>query len=189
VPGVESEFFPAIEGISSGTNSHLLILGNPTVSSGYFYEAFTRNAALWTRFTISAFDTPNFAGCQTLEALLTLSDNDLDGDSWPMLVTRRWVSERYREWWNGTPENSPLWQARVLAEFPSSSSNALLSLAWLENARRAATDSRVGGEIIVGIDVAGQGETKRLQSPFAARQSSIRRRGPTAMRADRCWRG
>jgi phage terminase large subunit len=156
-PGIEQSFWPAVEGILAGGDTLLLLLGNPTVTGGYFYDAFTRNRATWKTFTISAFDTPNLAGL-TVEQLLALPDAALDDNSHPFLTTRRWVRERYGEWWNGSPEQSPLWQARVLGEFPSASSNALIPLAWLEAARRSAADP--GGDLIIGVDVAGPGRDK-----------------------------
>jgi hypothetical protein len=152
-PGIEGEFFPAIEGILAGANTHLVILGNPILSSGYFFEAF-RNAG-WTRFTISVWDTPNLQG-ETIESLFGMSDAELDDNSWPMLATKRWVVERHGEWFHGTVENSPLWQGRCLAEFPSSSSHALIPIDWLERARRPAMDN--GGEIICGLDPSGGGD-------------------------------
>lgn len=156
-PGIEPSFWPAVEGILAGGDTHLLALGNPTVSSGYFYDAFTRNRQAWTTFSISAFDTPNLAGL-VLDALLAQPDGALDDNPCPYLTTRRWVRERYAEWFNGSPENSPLWQSRVLGEFPSSSSNALIPLTALEHARRAPVDN--GADIIIGVDPAGPGRDK-----------------------------
>jgi phage terminase large subunit len=156
-PGIDESFWPAVEGILASGDSHLLLLGNPTVSSGFFHDAFGRNRAAWTAFTISAFDTPNLEGL-TLEALLALSDEALDENTHPYLTTRRWTRERYDEWYNGSPENSPLWQSRVLGEFPSSSSNALIPLTLLEAAQRPPIDA--GGDVIVGVDPAGPGKDK-----------------------------
>jgi hypothetical protein len=45
--------------------------GNPTVLSGAFFDAFTRERALWNCITIGAFDSPNLAGLD-LEQLLRL---------------------------------------------------------------------------------------------------------------------
>jgi phage terminase large subunit len=157
--GIDPSFWPAIEGILASGDSHLLLLGNPTVNSGYFYDAFTRNRAAWSTHTISAFDTPNLAGL-TLDELLTLPDAALDDNSHPFLTTRHWVRERYNEWFNGSPENSPLWQSRVLGEFPSASSNALIPLSLLEAARRAPVDP--GERVIIGIDPAGLGRDRTV---------------------------
>lgn len=69
------------------------------------------------------------------------------------------MKEKYFEWFNGSPETSPLWQARVLGEFPSSSSNALVPLSMLEAARRP-PDDRHDGRIVIGVDVAGPGRDR-----------------------------
>lgn len=159
-PGLEQSFWPSVEGILAGGDTHLLALGNPIVSSGYFYDAFSRNAAAWTKFTISAFDTPNLDGLD-LGTLLKLPDGELDDNSAPYLTTRRWVKERYAEWWTGSVENSPLWASRVLGEFPSSSSNALIPLSWLEHARRTAQDTP-GAPIVIGVDPAGPGRDRTV---------------------------
>ena len=163
--GIDPTFWPAVEGILASGDSHLLLLGNPTVSSGYFYDAFGRNRAAWSTFTISAFDTPNLAG-NSLERLLTMSDEDLDQNTHPFLTTRRWVRERFDEWYNGSPENSPLWQSRVLGEFPSASSNALIPLALLEAACRPPIDH--GDPITVGVDPAGPGRDRTVAVACAA---------------------
>ena len=117
--GIDPTFWPSVEGILASGDAHLLMLGNPTVSNGYFYDAFGRNRELWTTISISAFDTPNLAGI-SLERLLKMRDVELDTNSHPYLTTRRWVRDRFLEWYNETPANSPLWQSRVLGEFPES---------------------------------------------------------------------
>jgi hypothetical protein len=76
-PGIPGDFWPSIEGIVASGDSHLLLLGNPTLSGGYFYDAFGRNAAAWKRFSTSAFQTPNLEGIE-LNTLLGLPDDELD---------------------------------------------------------------------------------------------------------------
>jgi phage terminase large subunit len=72
-------------------------------------------------------------------------------------VTRRWVREKYDEWGPG----HPLWEARVLGQFPTQAEDALISLAWLEAAsRRPAEDT--GGPLAAGVDVAGPGEDETV---------------------------
>jgi phage terminase large subunit len=157
--GINPEFWPAVEGILASGDSHLLLLGNPTVNTGYFYDSFGRNRAAWRTFTISAFDTPNLAGI-SLERLLKMDDAELDDNSHPFLTTRRWVKDRWAEWFNGSPENSPLWQSRVLGEFPSASSNTLIPLTLLEAACRPAIDH--GDPVIIGVDPAGPGRDRTV---------------------------
>jgi len=101
-PGVMPEIWEAIEGIRAGGDVRVLALGNPLIASGPFYDAFTGNRDGWATFTISAFDTPNFAGV-SLEQILAMPDADLDVVSRPYLTTRRWVREKFAEWGRGHP--------------------------------------------------------------------------------------
>lgn len=156
-PGVRPDIWEAIEGARAGGDVRVLALGNPTIASGPFYDAFTRNRDGWRTFTISAFDTPNLAGL-TLPELLALPDAELDVCPRPYLVTRRWVREKYAEW---GPDH-PLWQARVLGEFPTQAEDALISLAWVEQAVRDPSPPETRGRLVAGIDVAGPGEDETV---------------------------
>ena len=165
-PGIDPKIWEAIEGARAGGDVRILAMGNPTVASGPFHEAFHGGRENWQLFTISAFDTPNFRGLKHSyeeagqivslgngdRELLTLTDDELDDNPLPYLTTRRWVRERWHEWGAG----HPLWEARVLGNFPSQSEDALLSLTWLEKAARS---TRKGlGTVKAGLDVAGPGE-------------------------------
>jgi hypothetical protein len=157
--GIDESFWPSIYGILAGGHARLLLLGNPTTTSGTFYDCFGRNRAAWRTFTISGFETPNMQGV-SLERLLAMSDDELDSNERGYLITRRWIRERYAEWFNSAEENSPLWQSRVLGIFPSESSNALIPLSALEAARKPADDSR--GDVTIGIDLAGPGRDRSV---------------------------
>jgi hypothetical protein len=74
----------------------------------------------------------------------------------PYLTTRRWVKEKYFEW---GPAH-PLWEARVLGNFPLQSEDALMSLAWLEAAKYR--EPRNEGPLHAGLDVAGPGESETV---------------------------
>jgi phage terminase large subunit len=154
-PGVSPGIYEAIEGIRAGGDVRVLALGNPTIASGPFYDAFTANRQGWNVISISAFDTPNLQGL-TLKSLLELSEEELNNNPVPYLTTRQWVKEKYQEWGLG----SPLWECRVLGNFPVQSDDALISLAWLETAR-----DREGGETgsyYAGLDVGGPGESETV---------------------------
>jgi hypothetical protein len=76
-PGVRPDIFEAIEGIRAGGDVRVLMLGNPTIASGPFYDAFGRERRTWQTFTIDAFATPNLAGVgiEDLRAI-PLDEND-----------------------------------------------------------------------------------------------------------------
>jgi hypothetical protein len=161
-PGLRGEIWEAIEGARAGGDVHVVALGNPTMTGGAFYEAFTTNRANWKTFTIDAFATPNLDGF-TLEYLRTLPP-DLPEDAEvfrycprPYLVTRRWVYERFWEW----GEKSPHWESRVRGEFPTQAEDALISLASLHAAQARAAIDR-GDKVQAGIDVAEAGEAETV---------------------------
>jgi len=160
-PGVRPEIYEAIAGIQAGGDVRALALGNPTISSGPFYDAFTVNREGWNLISISAFDTPNLKGI-TLDSLLRMTEHELDRNPCPSLTTRRWVREKYYEWGPG----HPLWESRVLGNFPVQSDRSLISLEWLEKARLreiepVAPDS-YNEDIYGGLDVAGPGEDETV---------------------------
>ena len=70
-PGIEPGIWDAIAGIMAGGKVHVVMAGNPTIPSGPFFDAFTKERGLWNCFTIDAFDSPNLKGL-TLEQLLRL---------------------------------------------------------------------------------------------------------------------
>ena len=137
---------------------HVLALGNPTDPTGPFADAWGIQAASWTRFTISAFETPNLDGLRR-EDLLALDDEALNRNVRPYLATRRWVREKWEEWGQ---HGSPLWDARVLGQFPVQTNEALYLLAWLEQARNRAPADAETQPIEAGIDVAGPGEAETV---------------------------
>ena len=153
-PGVLPAIYEAIEGIRAGGDVRVLALGNPVISSGPFYDAFTSSREGWSLITISAFDTPNLQGI-TVEELLEMSEKKLDENPRPYLTTRRWVKEKYFEWGPG----HPLWESRVLGNFPQQSEDALFSLTWLEQAKLRTEGD---GDLCAGLDVAGPGEDETV---------------------------
>ncbi len=158
--GVLGGIFDAIEGIRAGGDVRLLLLGNPTVPTGNFYDAFTRGRAIWNLFTISAFDTPNLKGLTEAD-LLAMDADELAIAPTPYLVTRQWVAERLKKW---GPDH-PMYRARVLGEFPSQSDHSVFALDWIDAAARDPEPFPTDGvlrTIQVGIDVAGPGEDETV---------------------------
>src|SRR6266851_543723 len=129
-PGIESGIWDAIAGTMAAGKVHIVMAGNPTVSSGAFFDAFTKERGLWNCFTIDPFDSPNLQGL-SLEQLLRLDPAEggpLDRNPFSHLVTKRWTYEQYLAWWHGNESSSPNWLARVLARFPDQAQNALIKL-------------------------------------------------------------
>jgi phage terminase large subunit len=170
-PGIDPKIWEAIEGARAGGDVRILALGNPTIVSGPFHEAFHSGRESWNLFTISAFDTPNFDGISLTYTgddgkpvklgsgdrdLLALPDEELDKNCRSYLTTRRWVKDKFAEW----GPCHPLWDARVCGAFPAQSEDSLLSLTWLERAK--AREGGGTGRITAGLDVAGPGEDETV---------------------------
>ena len=146
-PGVAPEIYEAARTLLTGEHARFLLIGNPTSPQGDFYEAF--RSAQWHKVAISCLDTPNVKTGRPI---------------YPKLVTRRWIEERRCEW----GEDSPLYKARVLGEFPDEGENTLLPLSWLEGAQDRAENLEppAAEELRLGVDVARYGKD---ESAFVSR--------------------
>lgn len=143
-PGVQEHIHLAIASLATGAKNTIVMIGNPTQTSGTFYDAFRLPG--WTRLHASCLDHPNVRAGRELI---------------PGAVTREWVEERRVKW----GEHHPLWYSRVLGEFPKISTRGVIPLAWIERAQneerrlqaltqaREAKLPRVGG-----LDVARYGD-------------------------------
>lgn len=151
--GVKKEIFDAIEGVTSTGFVRVLLIGNPTDPTGYFAETF--KSQIWSKQTISCFDTPNFEKIKTLEQLRdSTEDQRAQSVTMPYLITPQWVYERLFEW----GEESPLFQARVLGEFPTEADDTLIALKYVEQA--ILNEKEEGEDWQIGLDVARFGSDR-----------------------------
>lgn len=141
--GVDQAIYDAAEGSLASEGARVLLIGNPTRLSGEFFNAFHRDRALWHTIAISAFDSPAFTGERVPDELLR------------KLVSREWVEEKRRKW----GESNPLYQVRVLGEFPATADDTVCSLAEVEAAQARQRPSTE--PVVVACDVArfGSDET------------------------------
>jgi len=157
--GITDAIDQGIESILSSEHSRLLRIGNPTNENTPFGRSF--KAAEGSKFTISAFDTPNMTS-------FGITPNDIVSGAWkekvvsslpyPTLVTPQWVDHQYKKW----GLNSPIWQARVMGEFPSNQDNTLIPLSWIEAAQRRVIEPSVNDKITFGIDVSRFGANETI---------------------------
>jgi hypothetical protein len=152
--GVSEAIFEAIDGCLTTDGSRILMIGNPTRATGRFRESHRTEG--WRRIQISAFDSPNVSGASLPVDAASATEAPL----WPELVRRelvtpRWVWERQEEW----GIESPIYQIRVLGEFPDAGEDTLIPLSWIEAAHAR---WRSGGwskaePAELGVDVARYG--------------------------------
>lgn len=136
--GVPEPIFRGVKAITPNANAHVLYIGNPTNPVGTFYDAFNNPKLPINRFTISAFQSPNFTanGIRDVQDLLDLFTPP-DGVSemehvtamqaklkypYPALIDPATVYERYWEW----GVDSPAWESLIMGEFPSQAEQSLI---------------------------------------------------------------
>jgi hypothetical protein len=132
--GVAPEMWEAIEGLHP---YRILAIGNPLTPEGDFYKAFQSD--LWHKISISCLDAVKWQA--------------INGNI-PGLVSLEWCEERAAEW----GRNSPLYQARVLGEFPQEGTDTLIHLSWVDAARIKEPEEEPDALKILSCDVARYGE-------------------------------
>ena len=162
--GVNEKAFEAIEGMMTSEDARMLMIGNPTSDSG----SFRMSHYSWehaNKIHISAFDSPNFKnnGIHTVEDLQAVDLDKIEIVN-PYLVSPQWAYEKIDSW----GIDSPMFQARVLGNFPSQSANTVIPLNALE---LAATDEQrekmeaAGGPLRLGVDPARFGTDYTVITP------------------------
>lgn len=154
--GVAESVLQGLEAILTGSGARLLMIGNPTSTSGTFRRSFHEDGHLYNTITISAFDTPNFLH-------YGITRDDVVNDTWqekvtgpmpyPALVDPEWVARQFAI--HG--EDSAFVHARIDAVFPSDDDSVLIALAMIENAEAEEAEPNPDSEIYAGIDVARSG--------------------------------
>jgi phage terminase large subunit len=134
-----------IDGLMAAMTTHgsrLLFIGNPTSTSGAFYESHHSRRDLFNRITIAWPDTPNF--------------KQPGQTRWKGLITQQWVDDVIATY----GVESPYYESRVMAQWVSAE-GTLVSLAQIEAAQnRQQYEVVYPGRKQAGIDVARDGTDK-----------------------------
>jgi hypothetical protein len=117
--GVPKSIFDAVDALATKFDARVVAVGNPDDPASHF-ATICKPGSGWHVETISAFDTPAYTGEKGPEELL------------PLLVSPEWVEERKLRW----GVNSPIYQSKVLGEFPDLSDDTLILPRWIEAAQK-----------------------------------------------------
>jgi phage terminase large subunit len=136
-----------IDGMMAALTSegaHMLMIGNPTSTSGPFYDSHHSKAAEFKTFKIAFSDTPNFKAGKTVL---------------PYLITQQWVDEVIKRY----GEKSSYVQSRVHANWVSSE-DVLIDGAWIERAmnRKVEEFDPDLTPVEAGLDVARDGKDRTV---------------------------
>jgi len=126
--GVPESVFEAAYGSMSGKDATTILLGNPTRSSGYFYETHTRLRDSWWTKQVSCLDSP--------------------------LVSPDFIQEMELKY--GAESNAM--KVRVYGEFPTAEDDTLISLHSVEQASKRKVEQPEGTPVVWGLDVARYGD-------------------------------
>jgi len=142
--GYPEQLFPSIIGNLSG-GGKVVMTGNPTQTSGTFYRAFHEGRGRpWKTMHIASTETPNFHGGKV-----------------PGLAGPEFIEFAKHEW----GVESPLYQIRVLGEFPAQAADTVISVALLEAAQAIWTEDAGKEPLTIGLDVARFGDDETVMAP------------------------
>ena len=137
--GVAEPIYEAVEAVMTSAHPTLLLIGNPTTTSGGFHRAFHRERGIYETITMSALESPNVVA-NRIEI--------------PGLTTPAWVEERRAMW----GENSEMFRARVMGEFPDRGEDNLIAISDIDDATYPLGEvpAATGGyePVVLGVDVA-----------------------------------
>ncbi len=128
--GVPEAVFEAAAGSMSGHNATTILLGNPTRSSGYFYETHHRLKGEWWTRRVSCIDSPR--------------------------VSEAYVNEMKSRY----GEESNAYRIRVLGEFPLADDDTVIPVELVDSAQVRDTKPSPTAPTVWGLDVARFGSDK-----------------------------
>lgn len=146
--GIPEPIFEAIEGNRAG-GARVVMFSNPTRTSGAFYEAFHNKRQFWHCIHVSSEESPNVTEGRVVV---------------PGLAMAEWVAEKKLEW----GVESPLYQVRVLGNFPQQGSSAVVALGLVEAAVERWKDPDAvleDGPLELGVDPARFGDDESVIAP------------------------
>lgn len=157
--GVPQTLWDAAESVASNRHSRILAIGNPDLTSGPFAYA-CRPESPWNVIHVGYHHAPTF------------SDEEVPDYLHDMLISPEWVEERRLAW----GENSALYQAKVLGQFPSGSTDPFRVMDEEATAACRYIEPVDTGHHEAGIDVGGGGDrtviVERIGNAIA-RQASL----------------
>ena len=130
--GVPEAVFEAAVGSMSGDNAHTVLLGNPTQSTGLFYDSHHRLKDDWYTMRVSCVDSKR--------------------------VSREFIDEVR----NTYGENSNAFRVRVLGEFPLADDDTVIPISLLEAARVRDIKPSQAAVMVWGVDVARFGSDRTV---------------------------
>jgi hypothetical protein len=140
--GMEPEVVDGFEGITAGSDSRHLKIGNPICESGPFFDSHMNpeEASRWYRINIDAEETPNVKAREKI---------------YPGLVEYDWVEDKRHRWLERGLLG--LWETKVKGRFYLSSAEKVVPSEWIIKAWERWSAADTAGERVLGVDIGGGG--------------------------------
>jgi phage terminase large subunit len=159
--GYPDTLYEALETSAAGGDDELegageakiLAIGNPTQTSGWFFDIFRTANPDWSRHTVSSEETPN---------VIAANDNGGGHRVIPGLATLSFINKLRRKY-GPDPDTHPVYMVRVKGLYPERSSNSVVALSDVDKATSEARRARTRKppapyEATLGVDVARFGD-------------------------------
>lgn len=141
--GIPPSLWTGVEAITTNADCRILAIGNPDDPNTEFGKNCGPGSG-WTVQQISAFDSPNF------------TDEPIPDHLRHLLPSTEWVEDARKRW----GVDSPVYQSKVLGEFPETSENTLIPISHIVAAQERAID--LGHPAVLGVDVARFGTDRSI---------------------------
>lgn len=141
--GFPEALLEAAQGNIAG-GGHIAAFGNPTRTSGWFYDAFHTKRDTWHTLHIDSRESPNITG---------------EGPQVPGLATSEWEERIAR-----AGRDSPIYQVRVAGNFPKAGDMTVVSLGLLEASLARDPEKLRDGPLRLGLDVGRTGDDPSVLS-------------------------
>jgi phage terminase large subunit len=156
--GVADAIYEGLEGNRAGWTEEagvvvrMILIGNPTRTTGEFYDSHThpRKSQVYHRITIRSDETPNAVEQRNII---------------PGLATHFWISQMAAKY----GEDSAFYKVRVLGEFPIGEDGKAFSIALITESEQRWPEAEGVGVLQIGLDPAGESGTGD-ETCFAARR-------------------
>lgn len=144
IPGGTSDqphsLWEAADSLIANDASRFLAIGNPDDPQSEFAEV-CKPGSGWNVLGIDAFETPNFTGEYTPEAVKQV------------LIGKTWVEEKRKKW----GEDNPLWLSKIRGQFPAKTVDGLIPTAWITAAQARTLPKGEPRELGVDVGAGGAG--------------------------------
>lgn len=126
--GISRDIFEAAEGLITARGNKQVLIGNPVEPSTYFHETHTGEVPGFHKIRINVLDNPNIKKTLVNGKVKYIDNLDENGElPFPDLTSLAWVNKMR----DSHGEKSATWSAKVLGEFPTIASDALMDGRWV----------------------------------------------------------